>query len=105
MENMIDSQQRPELIANRSSEEIADKVILAVSTEMGIPASELALTRTFEDLGIDSLNGLSIMTELENTFGVHIENEAIARISSLADVVNAIQNALFEKAGGGRPNV
>lgn len=75
------------------------KVISVVSTEMAIPASELTLSGTFEELGIDSLNGLSIMTELENAFRVHIADEAIGRIRSLADVVGAVKDALAERAG------
>jgi acyl carrier protein len=104
MENMISSQQNSEMADSQHSQEIAATVISVVSAEMGLPSEDLTLKRSFEELGIDSLNGLSIITELENAFTVHLENEAIAKIRTLADVVRAVENAFAEKAGEGGPH-
>jgi acyl carrier protein len=86
------------------SQEIPAKVLSVVSAELGVPQSDLAQSSTLQELGIDSLHGLSIITELENFFKVHLENELIATILTLGDIVRAIENTLGDNSGAGTAN-
>ena len=77
--------------------DVVNKVISVVSEEMALPIADLTLNQTFEELGINSHSGLGILIQLEKAFNIRIENEAMQKISTLADVVNVIENGLAER--------
>ena len=63
--------------------EVAEEVL-------GDPISEEAWTMSFEDLGIDSLDGLEIFTTAVKKSGLEIPRSALASLKSLADFVSLI---------------
>lgn len=46
----------------------------------------------FDDLGADSLDAVELNMALEEKFGVTIEDEAMAQIKTVADIVNLLEN-------------
>ncbi|MCC6392401.1 MAG: acyl carrier protein [Bryobacterales bacterium] len=53
---------------------------------------------TFEELGIDSLDGINIIFALENEFDVNIPDESAKSIRGVQDIVEGIEKLLAEKA-------
>ena len=52
--------------------------------------SEITETTTFEDLGVDSLDAVEIMMELEDEFGVEVKAEEAGKsVKELADYLGA----------------
>ena len=55
------------------------------------PPDQLSLDASFEDLGIDSLGGISIIADLEYTFDVVIPNEEAYRIRTVGEAIESLQ--------------
>lgn len=77
-----------------------DQVIAIVAKTAKRPAEQVRLDSTFEDLGLDSLDGVEIVYELEEKFGITIPNESARGMRSVRDVVAALQPHLSGGAGG-----
>ena len=48
-------------------------------------------TKVKEDLNADSLDVVELMMDLEENFGVTIEDEEAAKMSTIGDIVNYIE--------------
>ena len=72
-------------------DEILDLVRSHLSSELEIePASVDETTRFKEDLDADSLDLVTLVMELEDTYGVRIPDEEAARIVSVGQAVDYI---------------
>ncbi|MDR2515097.1 MAG: acyl carrier protein [Christensenellaceae bacterium] len=64
------------------------KVAAILAEHLDKDASEITAESSFESLGLDSLDTVEIVMELEDEFGVSIEMDE--SIKSVADLVRAI---------------
>jgi len=61
---------------------------------MQLPVSEDKITmeaRMIEDLGADSANLMMLIMDLETEFGLTVEDDALANIKTIGDIVNYIE--------------
>ncbi|MFC5712181.1 acyl carrier protein [Thalassorhabdus alkalitolerans] len=73
--------------------ETLDRVRGIVVDRLGVEESEVTLEATFkDDLGADSLDVVELVMELEDEFDLEISDEEAEKISTVADVVNYIEN-------------
>lgn len=63
-----------------------------------IPVESITLESTFEDLKIDSLDGINIVFALENEFGINIPDEGVQNLHSVRETVNGVRKLLAEKS-------
>lgn len=68
---------------------ILEKIKKVIATQLGIEEEEIKLETSFEDLGVDSLDLFQIIIELEEQFGVQIEDAE--SIKTVEDAVNYIE--------------
>jgi acyl carrier protein len=61
-----------------------------------IPPDAVQLDSTFEQLGMDSLDGLNIVFELEKTFGVSVPNDQVLEVRTIGDIVTTVERILRE---------
>lgn len=80
------------------SDEMIRRVIACVARSQTISAEEITLDSTFAGLGIDSLDAVNILFELESEFGVDIPDEGVSGIESVRDMVNALEPLLGDGA-------
>ncbi|MCR6515474.1 acyl carrier protein [Clostridium sp. LY3-2] len=67
-------------------EEIRD----VVCEQLGVEESEVTLETTFEDLGADSLDLFQVVIEIEEKYGIQLENaENIKSVKDAVDYVKA----------------
>jgi len=52
---------------------------------------------TFEELGLDSLDGIHVAFGLESEFDVDIPDEELPKLKSVADIVKGIDELLARK--------
>jgi acyl carrier protein len=65
---------------------IFEKVRNIIAKQLGLKADEISLSTTFEDLGIDSLELFRIVIEIEEDFGIQIEDpETIRTVKDAVD--------------------
>jgi acyl carrier protein len=68
---------------------IFEKIKGVIASQLGIEEDEIKLETSFEDLGVDSLDLFQIIIELEEQFGVQIEEAE--SIKTVEDAVKYIE--------------
>ena len=58
--------------------------------QKGIEASEISLDSKFEDLGVDSLDAMEILFELEEELDLDIPDQAARAMRTVSDVVEGL---------------
>ncbi|QTE28447.1 acyl carrier protein [Pengzhenrongella sicca] len=77
-----------------SEQEILAGLAEIVSEETGLPTDSVLPEKSFtDDLDIDSLSMMTIVTLAEEKFGVRIPDDEVKNLSSVADVVKFIAGA------------
>ncbi len=72
-----------------------EKLQSIIAEVLNIDADEVTMDKTFvDDLGADSLDVFQIIMGIEEEFDIEIPNDAAENISTVADAVEAIKNAL-----------
>ena len=72
-----------------------EKLQSIIAEVLNIDADEVTMDKTFvDDLGADSLDVFQIIMGIEVEFDIEIPNDAAENISTVADAVDAIKNAL-----------
>ena len=72
-----------------------EKLQSIIAEVLNIDADEVTMDKTFvDDLGADSLDVFQIIMGIEEEFDIEIPNDAAENISTVADAVDEIKNAL-----------
>ena len=81
------------------SEEFVRRVIACIAQSRHIPVEKITLDSTFEELGIDSLDGINILFALENEFDVNIPDNAAQQVKTVRDMAEGVRKLM--EAGSG----
>lgn len=72
---------------------VLEKIKSILSSQFGIDEDQISEnTDVVNDLGADSLDVVELMMSIEDEFGLMIEDEEIAEMKTVGDVVNYIEN-------------
>ncbi len=67
-----------------------DKIKALIAEHLDIDESEITLETTFEDLGIDSLDTVELMMEVEDEFGVEVKAAEVGKsVKALVEYIDA----------------
>ena len=83
---------------------IEEKIIEAVAKVAKQKTSEVRLDSRFEDLGMDSLDRITLLFELEQAFDISIPEEKVQGIETVGDVVTALGSYLSGASPGPVPS-
>jgi len=83
---------------------LASKVIAVIAKAQRIPVETITVDSTFEQLKIDSLDGINIVFALENEFGIDIPDEGAQNLRSVRETVDGIAELLEQKAEKAKPD-
>jgi acyl carrier protein len=72
-------------------DEIQQKLIEIVKNEKDVPDDKLSMDTPLADAGIDSLDALTILFAIEETFHISIPDDKARAIKTLGDMVNIVQ--------------
>ena len=70
-----------------------DEVIDLIAEELCTPRALIKMDSTLRDLATDSLELVSLAVELENSSGVLIEDEDLAKFFTVGDIVKHLEAA------------
>lgn len=73
--------------------EIFDKIAEITADVLGVDVADISDETTFDDLDADSLERLQLVTAIEDEFDLEIDDETLLSLNSVADAVDAIENA------------
>jgi len=79
---------------NSQPDDITTQVIEIIATTMYIPVENIRADSTYEELGIDSLGGLTIVGEIEDVFGIEIPNEEALQITDIPQTIACLLSRL-----------
>ena len=76
------------------SDPLADKVIAVVASVKRIPAEQVSTESSFEQLGLDSLDAMNILFELEGEFHISIPDDQARSIRSVREAIEGVRSLL-----------
>ena len=81
-------------------ESIRDRVLRVIATTKRIPLEMVRPESSFESLGIDSLDRLNILFDLESEFDIEIDDEDAKQVTGIPQMVEGIRLILTAKQNG-----
>jgi acyl carrier protein len=82
---------------------LVGRVTGVIAKSQHIPPESVTIDSTFEDLKIDSLDGINILFALEGEFDVDIPDDAAKQIRSVRQAVEGIEKLLAAKQSVPQP--
>lgn len=76
---------------------LASHVIEIIAKAQHLDAAKITLDSSYEELGIDSLDGVNILFALENEFNITIPDEAAKQIRGVRQTVEGVAKLVAEK--------
>ena len=80
------------------SDELAARVAGVIARTQKIPPESVTLDKTFEELKIDSLDGINILFALESEFDIDIPDDAAREIKTVREMTEGVEKLLAAKA-------
>ena len=79
-------------------EDLAQRVIAVIAKTQHLDAAKITLDSSYEELGIDSLDGVNILFALENELDIAIPDEEAKQIRGVRQTVEGVEKLLAQKA-------
>ena len=79
------------------SDELIGRVAGVIAKTQHIPLESVTIDSTFEELKIDSLDGINILFALESEFNIDIPDDAAKQIRSIREMVEGVEKLLAAK--------
>ena len=80
------------------TEDLISRVTGVIAKAQKIPPETVTIDKSFEELKIDSLDGINILFALEGEFDVDIPDDAARGIRTVREMVEGIEKLLAAKA-------
>ena len=79
---------------------VEKRVIDAIARSKRVEAGKIRPETTFEELGMDSLDAIELLFEIEEEFDLTVEDEAVQGKENVGQVIEAVRGALAEEPAG-----
>ena len=76
---------------------VSARVVEVIAQTRHLAVESVGLDKTFQELNIDSLDGMNIVFAIEEEFGIEIPDDAAASLRSVRDVVDGIEELVAQK--------
>ena len=80
------------------SDELISRVTNVIANAQKIPPETVTIDKSFEELKIDSLDGINILFALEGEFDLDIPDDAARGIRTVREMAEGIEKLLAAKA-------
>ncbi len=87
----------PETSEISEIDDLGARVIKVIAQTQRIPAESISPDSTFEELKIDSLDGINIVFALENEFGIEIPDEGVQSMRGVRDAIAGVRRLIEAK--------
>jgi len=95
----------PEASANGATaqDEFTQRVLRIIAETQRKEVSQVTIDSSFEELGIDSMDGVNIVFALENEFNINVPDEEVKNIRSVRDMVEGVRKLVEGDVSGAVP--
>lgn len=76
---------------------VFDRVARVIAKAQHLPVESITIDSSFEQLKIDSLDGINVLFAVEGEFDIDIPDDAARQIRSVREMVEGIENLLAAK--------
>ena len=73
------------------------KVLEIIAQQKRVPVEQVTINSSFDELGLDSLDAVNILFELEGAFDIEIPDEKARQIKSVREMVDGVRTLVVEK--------
>jgi len=85
------------------SDQLTQRILAVIANTQRIPVEKVTIDSSFEELGIDSMDGVNILFALENEFNITIPDEAAKQIRSIRQMVEGVDRLMAGGAADAAP--
>ena len=82
------------------TDEMVGRVIACIARSQKLPPERVTLDSKFEDLGIDSLDGVNILFALETELNISIPDQGVLGMKNVREVVEALDKVFAANEAG-----
>lgn len=76
------------------SEVVFEKIASLLSTKKGVERSSIQMSSSFDELGLDSLDAVELIADLEDEFNVTVPNMELQNIKTIQHAVDGLSKAM-----------
>ncbi|MBI1788822.1 MAG: acyl carrier protein [Acidobacteria bacterium] len=76
---------------------VTQRVLNTIAATQRIPPERVTIDSSFQELGIDSMDGVNILFALENEFDLTIPDEQAKSIRGIREMVEGVEKLLAAK--------
>ena len=79
------------------AEDLHASVAAIIAKKKKIDASVVTMDSTFQDLGIDSLDGIDLVFTFEDEFNISIPDQVVQRMKSVGQAIDSLREVLDKR--------
>ena len=80
-------------------DQLTERVLKVIAATQRISPEKVTIDSSFQELGIDSMDGINILFALENEFDITIPDDQAKQIRSIREMVEGIQKLVSRSPG------
>lgn len=85
------------------TDEVTQRILRIIAETQRKDPSQVTIDSTFEELGIDSMDGVNIVFALENEFNINVPDDDVKSIRNVRDMVEGVIRLLETSQSQSRP--
>lgn len=78
------------------SSEVFDRIKDLIVTKKGVDAEKVVIDSSFEELGMDSLDAVELVADMEEIFNVNIPNTDLQNFKTIRQAVEGLEKAISQ---------
>jgi len=78
------------------SSEVFDRIKDLIVTKKGVDAEKVIIDSSFEELGMDSLDSVELVADMEEIFNVNIPNTDLQNFKTIRQAVEGLEKAISQ---------
>src|ERR1700679_323189 len=79
-----------------AGDDLTQRVLRIIAETQRKDPSQVTIDSSFEELGIDSMDGVNIVFALENEFNINVPDEEVKNIRSVRDMVEGVRKLVVQ---------
>jgi len=80
-----------------TNEELTPRILRIIAETQRKDPAQVTIDSSFEELGIDSMDGVNIVFALENEFDINVPDEEVKSIRSVRDMVEGVRTLVEQR--------
>ncbi len=79
------------------TEDIFETVAAIIARKKKIDPSQITIDSTFQELSIDSLDGIDLVFAFEDTYNINIPDHVVQKMKSVREAVEALRHEIANR--------